>query len=68
MKVLLDIKDDKAAFVMEVLRNFRFVRTQTITPIKELLMSELQEAVQEMNLIKSGKKQARDAEDFLNGV
>ena len=33
---------------------------------KKLLMTELAEAVEEMKLIKEGKKQARNAEDFLN--
>lgn len=33
---------------------------------KEKLSSEITEAVKEMQLIKSGKKQARNAEDFLN--
>jgi len=33
---------------------------------KKLFMSELTEAVEEMKLIKEGKKQARNAEDFLN--
>ncbi|HOT15966.1 MAG TPA: hypothetical protein PK252_14505 [Bacteroidales bacterium] len=33
---------------------------------KKLFMIELAEAVEEMKLIKEGKKQARNAEDFLN--
>ncbi|MGI6322915.1 MAG: hypothetical protein ACOXZO_06315 [Bacteroidales bacterium] len=33
---------------------------------KKLFMTELAEAVEEMKLIKKGKKQARNAEDFLN--
>ena len=66
MKVLLDTKDNKASFVMEVLKNFPFVKTNTITPAKALLMEELQEAVEELNKIKAGKKKARNAEDFLN--
>ena len=68
MKVLLDIKDNKASFVMEVLRNFPFVKTNTITPAKALLIEELQEAVEELNKIKAGKKKARNAEDFLNDL
>ena len=66
MKVLLDIKDNKASFVMEVLKNFPFVKTNIITPAKALLTEELQEAVEELNKIKAGKKKARNAEDFLN--
>jgi PHD/YefM family antitoxin component YafN of YafNO toxin-antitoxin module len=33
---------------------------------KKLFLTELAEAVEEMKLIKDGKKQARNAEDFLN--
>ena len=33
---------------------------------KKLFLSELAEAVEEMKLIKEGKVQARNAEDFLN--
>ncbi len=33
---------------------------------KKLFMTELAEAVEEMKLIKEGKKRARNAEDFLN--
>jgi hypothetical protein len=33
---------------------------------KKFFMSELAEAVEEMKLIKEGKKQARNAEDFLD--
>ena len=65
MKVLLDIKDNKAAFVMELLHNFSYVKAKTISGEKALLMEEINEAVEEMKLIKSGKKEARNAEDFI---
>jgi hypothetical protein len=68
MKVLLDIKDNKASFVMEVLKNFPFVKTKSLSPAKALLMEELKEAAEEMNKIKAGKKKARNAEDFLNAL
>ena len=66
MKVLLDIKDSKAAFVMELLKSLKYVKTKQITPAKARLMEEIKEAVDELNLIKSGKKKARNAEEFLN--
>ncbi|ASB48831.1 hypothetical protein [Alkalitalea saponilacus] len=56
--VLLPLKDweqiQKDLDELERLRN------------KKLFMTELAEAVEEMKLIKEGKKQARNAEDFLN--
>ena len=33
---------------------------------KKIFLTELAEAVEEMKLIKEGKKQVRNAEDFLN--
>ncbi len=32
MKLLLDIKDEKASFVLELLKNFKFVKTKELTP------------------------------------
>ena len=66
MRVLLDIKDNKADFVMELLHNLSFVKTQTISDEKVQLINELKEAVEEMKQIKAGKKKARNAEEFLN--
>lgn len=66
MKVLLDIKDKKAPFVLEVLKNFPFVKTEKISDEKALLIHEIKEAVDEMKLIRAGKKKARNAEEFLN--
>ncbi len=66
MKVLLDIKDNKAEFFMEVLKSFSFVKAKPITDSKAALMEEIKEAVEEMKLIRAGKKKARNAEDFLN--
>jgi hypothetical protein len=66
MKVLLDIKDTKAQFVMELLQSFSFVKAKPLTPYKADILEGIKEAVEEMNLIKAGKLKARDAEDFLN--
>lgn len=66
MKVLLDIPDNKAAALMEVLNSISYVKVMTLTDDKAQLMREIKEAVEEMKLIKTGKKQAKSAEDFLN--
>ncbi|MFN6944150.1 MAG: hypothetical protein ACK4ND_04315 [Cytophagaceae bacterium] len=67
MKVLLDIKDSKAGFVLELLNNLSgYVKAKPLTEPQAQMMEELSEAVEEMKLIREGKKKARDAEDFLN--
>jgi len=66
MKVLLDIPDSKAKSFLEVLRSISFVKAKPLTESKAKFLEELKEAVEEMKMIKSGKKKARNAEDFLN--
>jgi len=66
MKVLLDIKDEKAHFVMELLQNFSFVKAKTLTPYKAKVLEDVKEAVEEMKLVKAGKLQARNPEDLFD--
>ena len=66
MKVLLDIKDTKAPFVMELLNSFSFVKAKPLTPYKADVLDGIKEAVEEMKLIKEGKLKARNAEDLFN--
>jgi hypothetical protein len=66
MKVLLDIKDNKALYLLEVLKGLSYVKTMPLTDNKALLMEEIREAAVEMKLIRTGKKKARNAEDFIN--
>ena len=66
MKILLDIPDHKASSFMEVIKSISYVRAKPLTDSKAKLMSEIKEAVEEMKLIRAGKKKARNAEDFLN--
>lgn len=66
MKVLLDIKDKKAPFILELLKNFSFVKTKTISPYKAKVFEDIQEAVEEMKLVKKGKLKTRNAEDLIN--
>ncbi len=66
MKVLLDIPDNKASSLMDVLKSISYVKAKPLTNAKALLMEEIIEAVEEMKMIKTGKKKAHNVEDFLN--
>ncbi len=66
MKVLLDIPDNRASSLMDVLKSISYVKAKRLTDFKARLLEEIREAVEEMKLIKSGKRKARNAEDFLN--
>jgi hypothetical protein len=66
MQVLLNIPDVKAPFLMDVLQHISYVKVKPLTDEKALLLTEIKEAVEEMKLIKRGKKKARHLEDFLH--
>lgn len=66
MKVLLEINDNKAQFMLELLNSFSFVKTKTISPAKALLMEEIKEAVENLNLAKNGKLKTKPLNQVLN--
>lgn len=66
MKVLLDIKDEKANFFMELLKNFSYVKAKPLTNYKVEVIEGLQEAIEEVNLIKKGKSKGIPARELLN--
>ena len=66
MKVLLDIKDNKASFVMELLKNFSFVKAKTLTDEKAKMINEIKEAVDNLKLVREGKLKARPARELLD--
>jgi hypothetical protein len=66
MKILVDIKDSKADFLLELLGNLSFVKAKSITPEKAELLEELSSAVKNMNLVKRGKLKAKPLKDLLD--
>lgn len=68
MKLILDIKDEKAAFIIELLKNFKFVKTQPLSSYKAEILEGLNEAIEEVNQVKLGKKEAQPLREFLNEV
>ena len=51
--------------LLELLKNFPFVKAKNLTPYKAKVLEDIREAVEEMNLIKAGKLEARDAEELF---
>ena len=67
MKVLLEVKDNKVAFFLEIIKNFSFVKeAKTISDAKADLIQDIKEAVEELKLVRDGKLIARNAEDLIN--
>lgn len=68
MKVLLDIKDDRAAFILELLDQFKYVKAKPLTPYSAEVLEGIKEAVDEVNQVKAGNKKAQPLSEFLNEV
>jgi hypothetical protein len=66
MKVLLDIKDNKASHLLKVLKGLSYVKTKTLSEEKSLLIEEFTEAVQELKLIRKGKLKGIPAKQLLD--
>ena len=67
MKIILDIRDEKASFIMEVLKNFKDIReAKLISNYKADVLEGLQDAIQEVRQIKQGKLKGIAANDLLN--
>ena len=66
MKVLLDIQDNKANKLLKALEALPYVTTKQLTGEKAELFSDMKEAVEELKLVLEGKKEAQNAEEFLN--
>lgn len=66
MKLLLEIKDDKAAFIIELLNNFKFVKAKPLTPYKAEVLEGVRQAVKEMKLINEGKLKGTPAKELLD--
>jgi len=66
MKVLLDIKDNKAIHLLEVLKGLSYVKAKTISNEKALLLLEIKEAVEELSLIRQGKLKGVPAKQLLD--
>jgi hypothetical protein len=66
MKVILEIKGNKAKHLLEVLKGLSFVKVTSITEERAMLMEEIKEAVDELKLIKKGELKGIPAKELLD--
>ena len=66
MKVILDIQDNKASHLLEVLKGLSYVTIKPISDEKALLMEDLKEAAEQVRLHKQGKIKLKTAQELLN--
>lgn len=67
MEALVEKPSKKASFGSKSIKNNGLGKVKkTISPEKELLISEFKEAIAELNLIRAGKKEARNARELID--
>lgn len=70
MKIILDIKDNKAKTFLDFVRSLEFIHVHKEEgykePTKKQILLELKEAVNELKLVEQGKLKARPAQELLD--
>ena len=66
MKILLEVNNNKAAFILDMLKQYSFVKAKPVISGKAKLKEDIKEAVEELKLVLEGKIEARNAEDVIN--
>lgn len=67
MKRILEVKESKAKLLMEFLQSLSYVKVTPIaTPAEQTqLAAEVKEAIEELTLVRAGKKKTRTLNEFL---
>jgi hypothetical protein len=66
MIVLLDIKDNKAEFVMELLKNLSFVKAEPLSPYKKKVLKSVKQGLKEVQMIEGGQLKGIPAKKLLD--
>ncbi|MEO5569872.1 MAG: hypothetical protein ABIT08_17510 [Bacteroidia bacterium] len=68
MKVILDIKETRIPFFMELIRSLNYIKVvkEIKNERKSKAVSELAEAFNDVELYEQGKKKLKSAKDLLN--
>ncbi len=66
MKILIEVKESKAEFLLELLRSLPFVKTTAVQDENEAIRTNVQTAVEQMNQVKSGKLKGRPVQKLLD--
>jgi len=68
MKLLLEVKEEKLEFLLELLRHLPFVKAQPLSPQKAELLEDLRSAVEYVNLAKQGKFKPKPLQQLLISI
>lgn len=66
MKILLNVKDEKAELFMKMLRKLPYVKFKPLLPIHFKILDDAIDIVDDIELVEQGKLETRDAKEFLD--
>jgi len=66
MRLILEIKESKVAFILELLKNFSFVKIKTVSDEKSRQLESISNAFTELELIKQGKLKGVPARELMD--
>jgi hypothetical protein len=68
MKVILDIRDNRISFFMELVKSLDYISVvkEIKDESKSLFVADLAEAFNDVRLYEQGKKKLKSAKDLLN--
>ena len=66
MKLILEVKESKAKLLMEFLQSLSYVKVTPVAKTAEQtqLAAEVKEAIEELTLVRAGKKKTRTLNEF----
>lgn len=66
MKLILEIPDDKASSLIDVLKSISFVKIEPISPAKAKFLKELKQSVDQVMMAKEDKIELKSADQLIN--
>ncbi|MBP6721539.1 MAG: hypothetical protein KA239_04410 [Bacteroidia bacterium] len=66
MKMTIEVRDDKAAFILELLKNFSFVKLDEASKEKARVLEGLEQGLKEAKMAERGEIKLQSAREWLN--
>ncbi len=66
MKLTIEVRDDKADFILELLRNFSFVKMEEGAAEKARILDSLSQGLKEAKMAELGDLKLQTAREWLN--
>ena len=68
MKILIDVNENKAAFVLELLQSLSFVKSKQISKDKAEIIEGIKEGMEEMILMEKSQLQGYSAKSLRDEI